>query len=162
MEIINTFKEKLKEDFITKKANEQYSLKDFREGFDWITEVIEKKLEKETEEILKDYLKKNEYSIFYNYLLASLFYRLKISNEDLNNKLLKIASQTQKGTVLIHLAKEILNHSVSLNALNILALEYEKEHDEDNLLETWVQILKIDNINTTLPKRIAALKEKKK
>ncbi len=150
----------LEEDILVRQPPGSYSVKHLSEKNSWIEELFQEDRGDAAVALLRSHLEKNNQSIYALYLLADINARRGDSFSQSMEKLFSIFIGQKKTALVIFIANEILKVADSQSALLTLASLYQQENNQEELLEIWERLLRLDSDDYVLPLKIAGLRDK--
>lgn len=136
-----------------------YTLKQLLSMREDILKLSEEEL-KELEKLSEESLEKNQQNAYawYSIILSRLLKGQ--SADDKLERFFSLLQQAQKGAILQHLCEEVLEHNESYFVLSTLAQQYQKQGQNEELIDILKRQLKIDIKDYLLAQKIASLLEK--
>lgn len=159
-EALSQLEHLLEEDILVRQALGSYNVKHLSEKNALIETLFREDRGEAALAALRSHVEKTNQSVYALYFIALLNARRGDQFSAPMEKLFSIFQAQKKTTLVIFIANEILKVADSQSALMTLANLYQQENNQEELLEIWERLLRLDADDHVLPMKIAGLREK--
>ncbi len=159
--LLKSVNELLNEEKWTRAALNSYSVTNFKELDDIIANVRENNVELEAKETCEEHLKHSKNSIIALYLSGVISLSKQLVDDSNLVMLIDIFSDNHKWNIVEFLCLRILEYGENKFALRTLAECYENSNEQNNKVEAWKRLIKVDYEEADIVKHLAEIEDEK-
>ncbi|MBN2627061.1 MAG: transcription elongation factor GreA [Spirochaetales bacterium] len=149
----------LNEEQWTRAALSSYTINNFNEFDELLEEVFGSDMEKEVQELCREQLEKNKNSIISLYISGILTLKHQQLDDSGMIHLINIFVDNHKWNLVEFLCKKVLDFGENKYALRTLEEFYSNENREEEKLEIWERLIKVDYDEAQIVRKLAEKKE---
>ena len=158
-ELVTGIGELLNEEKWTRATLNSYTISNFKELDEKISEVIEGGAQKEVKELSDEHLQHTKNSIIALYISGVLALSKQQIDDSNLITLITIFTDNHKWNIVEFLCQRILQFGENKFALRTLAESYENENEEDKKFSIWERLIKVDYEEADIVRLLAERKE---
>ena len=152
----------LNEEKWTRATLNSYSINNFQELDAVIADIIDDGSEEEVREICDDHLKHTKNSIIALYIAGILALRRQLVDDTNLVIIINIFTDNRKWNIVEYLCKRILEYGENKFALRTLADCYDNKNEDENKIEIWERLIKVDYEEADIVRQLAEVQEEAK
>ena len=158
-ELIKNLETLLTEEKWTRATLNSYSVNNFKQLDEIIRQSIEMGIFADIKETSEEYLKHSKNSLVALYVMGIFSYEMQLIDDSHFIHLINIFMDNHKWSIVEYLAQKILIYRENKFAIKTLATVYENLNNQDELVNTWVRLVKIDYEEADIVNRLAHIRE---
>ncbi|WP_319561273.1 transcription elongation factor GreA [Marispirochaeta sp.] len=159
---VKAVSELLNEEKWTRATLNSYGINNFQELDAVIADVIDDGSEDEIREICDEHLKHTKNSIIALYIAGILALRRQLVDDTNLVMIINIFTDNRKWNIVEYLCKRILEFGENKFALRTLADCYDNKNEDENKIEIWERLIKVDYEEADIVRQLAEFKEEEK
>lgn len=159
--ITNKIENLLNEEKWTRATLSNYTIANFKDLDEIITEVFESGSETEVKTICDDHLEHTKNSIIALYIAGVIALNRQLVDDSNLLMLIKIFNDNHKINIVIYLSNRILEFGENKYALRVLADCYETENQAEDKIKIWERLVRVDYEEADIVKQLAEIEESK-
>jgi transcription elongation factor GreA len=149
----------LNEEKWTRATLNSYSVSNFKELDEIITQVRKAEVENEVNELCEEHLKHSKNSIIALYISGVISLSKQLVDDSNLVMLINIFSDNHKWKIVEFLCLRILEYGENKLALRTLANCYENTNEESRKIEAWMRLIRVDYEEAEIVKHLAEKRE---
>ncbi|WP_319414882.1 transcription elongation factor GreA [Marispirochaeta aestuarii] len=159
---VKAVSELLNEEKWTRATLNSYGINNFQELDAVIADVVDDGSEEEVREICEEHLKHTKNSIIALYIAGILALRRQLVDDTNLVMIINIFTDNRKWNIVEYLCKRILEFGENKFALRTLADCYDNKNEDENKIEIWERLIKVDYEEADIVRQLAEFREEEK
>lgn len=159
--IINKIENLLNEEKWTRATLSNYTIANFEELDELIKKIISNESENEAKQLCDDHLEHTKNSIIALYISGVIALNKQLVDDSNLLMLIKIFSDNHKVNVVEYLSNRILEFGENKYALRVLADCYDTENQQEQKIEIWSRLIRVDYEESEIVRHLAEIEEEK-